>query len=74
MNLRSIVDRAFYSERVTLRCSPEAKLGRISISRKQRGQGTLGADADKATDDAPKPLSQELLRQNLTRSGDGGFP
>jgi lysophospholipase L1-like esterase len=35
------MDRVFYSERVILRCSPEPKLGRISIARKQQGQLVL---------------------------------
>jgi lysophospholipase L1-like esterase len=34
------MDWVFYSERVILRCSPEAKLGRISILRKQQVQST----------------------------------
>ena len=38
MNVRSIMDRAVYSERVILRYSKEPKLERISIPRKQQGQ------------------------------------
>jgi len=39
MNVESIIDRAFHSEWAMLRYSPEPKLGRISIPRKQEGQG-----------------------------------
>src|SRR5271165_5245763 len=39
MNVRSIMDRAVYSEWAILRYSQEPKLGRISVARKQQGQG-----------------------------------
>ena len=39
MNLRSIIDRVSYSEWAILRYSQEQKLGRISVTRKQQGQG-----------------------------------
>jgi lysophospholipase L1-like esterase len=39
MNVESIIDRAFHSEWAMLRYSPEPKLGRISILRKQQSPG-----------------------------------
>ena len=39
MNVRSIMERVFYSEWAILRYSPEPKLGRISILWKQQGRG-----------------------------------